>query len=112
MLRSHFVLDRRAKLSYIIAQIGSDEGRARGVRSVGNRHGPAVGLASLLAGGPWCLRAAKSKRLKVPCATSSSALPSHHHHRAGLPLAPPSNTDEARSASCGPQGAGSMEQAL
>jgi hypothetical protein len=29
MLCSHFVLDSRTKLSYIMAQIGSFEGRAR-----------------------------------------------------------------------------------
>jgi hypothetical protein len=44
---SYFVLDNLPNLSYIITQIGSDEGRARGVRSEGNRHGPAAGLASL-----------------------------------------------------------------
>ena len=73
---SHFVLDSSIKLSYIMAQIGSDEGRARGVRCEGNRHGPAGGLARLPAGGPWGLRGAKSKRRKASGARGGTALSS------------------------------------
>jgi hypothetical protein len=45
-------------------------------------------------------------RLKVPRARRRPALPFHHPHRAGLPIAPPSINHPARSASCGPTGAG------
>jgi hypothetical protein len=47
-------------------------------------------------------------RLKVPRARCRPALPFHHPHRAGLPIAPPSIIRLARSASCGPTGAGSL----
>jgi hypothetical protein len=48
-------------------------------------------------------------RLKEPRARCRPALPIHHPHRAGLPVAPPSIIHTARSASCGPTGAGSLK---
>ena len=65
-LCSHFVLDSTRMLSYIIAHPGLTGGALARRRKCEAGSGPAAGLASLLAGGPWCLRAAKSKRLKAP----------------------------------------------
>ena len=86
---SHFVLDSCCKLSYIVAQPGPDEGRAREASQCGSRHGPAAGLA------PLPQEARHGLRLRCPPKRTvreeaSRLFTFTTDHRAGLPNAPPS----------------------
>src|SRR4051794_36469081 len=88
---SHFVLDFTLTLGYIVAQPDPTRGALREASQVVGTGtvlpaGHAAGARRPLAALCW----SKSKRLKEPCGTSSSALTKIIRHRAGLQITPPS----------------------
>src|SRR5215213_10777943 len=105
---SHFVLDTLFHLGYTLVHPGPTGGALARRRKSGAGSGPAAGLASLLAGGPWQPCAGPSPPKSTACeAPSGSSIPSSTSSRAAhrTTLDQPSGSEPTGS---GPQGAGSL----
>ena len=94
MLCSHFVLDTVYHLGFAVCIPARRGARARR-RRCGAGSGPAAGLASLLAGGPWQPGAGPSLTASKDRVRGAVGLFPFPSNRAGLPRAPPSITPRA-----------------
>jgi hypothetical protein len=101
---SHFVLDTLFHLRYTLVHPGPTGGALARRRKSGAGSGPAAGLASLLAGGPWQPCAGPSPPKSTACEVpSGSSIPpstsSRAAHRATLDH-PPSSQRKLRAYRC------------
>src|SRR5215212_10260809 len=107
-LCSYFVLDTLFHLGYTRAHPGPTGGALARRRKSGAGSGPAAGLASLLAGGPWQPCAGPSPPKSTACEAPSGSSHSIIHSEPGCPSHHPRSHLRLGASGSGPTGAGSL----